>query len=151
MEQIQNNKFEGFAVIELFGHHKVAGYVTTENFGQAALFRVDSPELPEREVTLTQGRYINSTYVPFGSKVKMPAEPGYSKLVGPGAIYAINPCTEETVRQFIEANRKLPLIPLEIAPEMKKLTSGVDEETDDELDEDDEWDERGVLIDPFEK
>jgi hypothetical protein len=43
------SKFEGYAVVEIFGHIKEVGFVTTEYFGAAALFRIDTPELPMRE------------------------------------------------------------------------------------------------------
>lgn len=135
MEQTQN-KFEGWAVIEMFGHQKIAGFVTTESYGQAALFRVDVPELPERETVTRRGEYSSTQYLPAGSKVKRPAEPPYSKLIGPGAVYAINPCTEETVRQYIEANRKLPLIPLEIATEIRRLVAPDGDDASDDYDDD---------------
>lgn len=133
MEQKQNT-FEGWAVVEMFGHQKIAGYVTTENYGQAALFRVDVPELQEREIELTRGEYIDGVYAGAGSKVKRQAEPPYSKLVGPGAVYAINPCTEQTVRQYIEMNRKLPLIALDI--KSRAAIAAASDDTDD--DDDDE-------------
>jgi hypothetical protein len=117
------NKFESWAVVEMFGHQKVAGFVTTEFYGQAALFRVDVPELQEREITLTAPEYINGEYAGIGSKVKRQAEPPYSKLIGPSAVYAINPCTEQTVRQYIEADRKLPLIALDIVPRQAQLAA----------------------------
>lgn len=48
----QQAKFEGWAVVEIMGHQKEIGYVTTQYFGPAGLFRVDRPELPEREFEL---------------------------------------------------------------------------------------------------
>lgn len=131
MDQQQNSHFEGWAVVEMFGHQKVAGYVSTEHYGQAALFRVDSPELPEREFELKRPTYMEGEYVPAGSKVKRPSEPAFSKLVGPGAVYAMNPCTEEVVREFIENNRRLPLIVLS-KPAQAQLPAGMQPEDDEE-------------------
>ena len=51
------NTFEGWAIVELMGHRKEIGYVTTENFGAASLFRVDRPELPTVESILESGEY----------------------------------------------------------------------------------------------
>jgi hypothetical protein len=131
----QQNTFNGWAIVELFGHQKIAGHVTTEYFGQACMFRVDVPELPERETTLSHSTYAaGSTYVPRGSKVKQPLEAGYSRLIGPGAIYAINPATEETVRAFCDENRKMPLIPLDLAGAQKAIAAPDEDEDDDDED-----------------
>lgn len=119
----------------MFGHQKIAGFVTTENFGQACLFRVDVPEIPECEVTIERGAWVNSEYALPGSKVKQQAEPGYSKLIGPGAVYAMNPCTEATVRAYIEANRKLPLIPLDLVK--RQAIAAPDEDDSDRPDSED--------------
>jgi hypothetical protein len=118
------NKFEGWAVVELFGHAKAIGFVTTECYGQAVLFRVDTPELPEREFILdrpavtnswivSDGRVLNAGWTPAGSKVRRAAVPGASRLVGPAAIYSIVPCTEETAREAIDKLIERPLILLE--------------------------------------
>ena len=95
-------KFEGFAVVEMMGHQREIGYVTTEYFGGAALFRVDVPELPEREYELERPEWINGSMVPKGSKVKREAVPGRSRFVAPSALYAMNPCTEEAARKALE-------------------------------------------------
>ena len=49
-----NATFEGWAIVELFGHGKEAGFVKTEYYGSCAMFRVDVPELPEREYPLVR-------------------------------------------------------------------------------------------------
>jgi len=35
----QQAKFEGFALVEIVGHQRVAGFVTTEYFGNVAVFQ----------------------------------------------------------------------------------------------------------------
>lgn len=107
-------------MVELFGHAKAIGYVTTQTYGQAVLFRVDTPELPEREFVLQSPQYTSENgcerrWTPAGSKVRRTASPAASRLVGPGAIYSIVPCTEETARQAIERLIERPLILLELA------------------------------------
>jgi hypothetical protein len=49
MDDVKQSAFEGWAVLEIFGHQTYAGFVTTQTFGQAVLFRVDVPPLAERE------------------------------------------------------------------------------------------------------
>jgi hypothetical protein len=114
----QQAKFEGWAIVEMMGHQREIGFVTTEYFGGAALFRVDTPEIPEREFELTRPEYMNvgSRYaeVPAGSKVKRPALPAKSRLVAPAALYALTPCTEETARKAIEEHQPRALIVLDI-------------------------------------
>jgi hypothetical protein len=114
----QTNKFEGWAVVELFGHAKEIGFVTTQYFGTACLFQIDVPELPERELVLERPEYTDTAdgreWVPAGSKVKRAACPGRSRLVGPSAIYSMSPCTEETAKKAIEEFSPRRLILLEM-------------------------------------
>ncbi|HZR27901.1 MAG TPA: hypothetical protein VFA71_03905 [Terriglobales bacterium] len=113
MEQSQA-KFEGWAVVEMFGHQREIGYVTTEIFGSAVLFRIDTPELPEREFVLESPELIAHQWTPEGTRVKRTSSPARSKLVGPGAIYAITPCTKETALNALESSNRRPLIRLDI-------------------------------------
>ena len=69
MEEPQQSTFTGWAMLELMGHQREIGYVTTEYFGGAALFRVDVPELPEREFSLTAPEYVGADWMAAGSKV----------------------------------------------------------------------------------
>jgi hypothetical protein len=113
--------FEGWAIVEMMGHRKEIGFVTTQAFGAAVLFRVDVPELPEREFTLTRPEYAGNRYCPIGTKVQRKASPARSCLVAPGSLYAMNPCTEEAARAAIEYTTERPLIILELPPEAKPL------------------------------
>lgn len=72
MNEDTKTTFEGWAVIELFGHNQIAGYVTdTPQFG-TSMMRVDVPEVGDN--------------------------PGYTKFFGGGAIYGITPTTKEIAR-----------------------------------------------------
>lgn len=115
--EVKQASFEGYAVLELMGHRKEIGFVTTQAFGQAVLFRVDTPELPEREYVLEVPEYAGGRYCPKGTKVKRPASPARSCLVAPSALYAINPCSEEAAMKVIERSIARPLIILELPPE----------------------------------
>lgn len=109
--------FEGWAIVEMMGHRKEIGYVTTQAYGQAVMFRVDTPELPEREIVLERPDYmpVNGTYetVPAGSRVKREKVPGRSCLVAPGSLYAINPCDEAAAREALERSTHRPLMLIE--------------------------------------
>jgi hypothetical protein len=128
--------FEGWAKVEMMGHRVEIGYVTTQAFGPAVLFRVDTPELPEREFTLTRPEYGNGGWIPAGTKVKRAAIPARSCLVAPGSLYAMNPCSEEVARTAIERNIERPLIVLELpAGVVAEITSGDPDDDDEEFDD----------------
>jgi len=73
-----------WAILELFGHTKLAGHVTEYQFGGTNFIRVDVPET----------RY----------------HPAFSKMLNHGAVYAINPVEEEISRMQAE---RLSVSPLE--------------------------------------
>lgn len=123
--EVKQASFEGWAIVEMMGHRKEIGFVTTQAFGQAVLFRVDSPELPEREYVLDAPAYARPNgsgerWCPTGTKVKRPATSAKSCLVAPSSLYAINPCTEQAAMALIERNVARPLIALEL-PEQAAL------------------------------
>jgi len=145
----EQSKFEGWAVVEIFGHQRYAGYVTTQAFGQAVMFRVDVPPLDERERVTKHYEYVEGHNVPPGSTVKEAAIPGYSKLFGVGSIYAITPCDEAAGMKALAAmqTRRLQLVTLaqERALEDGRILDEADPgqpyEGDDEDDDRDDGDE----------
>lgn len=138
MTEPKQAAFEGWAIVEIFGHQKAIGFVTTEAYGSAVLFRVDTPELPEREYALTRPQYCTPDptdlslreWTPAGAKVKRLAAGASSQLLGPGSIYRLIPCTEQAARKAIEELISPPLILLELPPkaEPPKVTWPEDEE-----------------------
>jgi hypothetical protein len=106
----QSTVFNTWAIVEVMGHKRFAGFVTEQSFGIAALIRVDVPETeqPAREGWVN-GRWGNH---PARTTAR------YSKLIGVGSIYCITPCTEEVARKVatvIEAdNDPIPVaLPVE--------------------------------------
>lgn len=77
------NKFELTAIVELFGHSRIAGHVTEQNIGGASFVRVDVPETKN--------------------------EPKFTRLFNPAAIYAINPVSEETMLIMVEKIESKPI------------------------------------------
>jgi hypothetical protein len=88
-------KFELNAVVELFGHTKMAGKVTEQNIGVATFIRVDVPETTQ--------------------------QPKFTRLLNPSAIYAINPVTEEVMNQMAEMITSKPIDSWDIKEMQKKL------------------------------
>src|SRR5690606_29140824 len=103
--EVEQAKFDGWAIVDVLGHQRYIGYVTTQAFGAAVLFRIDVPELVERERTTARPGYVGNDYVPAGTRVKEAAVPGYTKLVGAGSIYTITPCTKEAADAALEQSQ----------------------------------------------
>jgi hypothetical protein len=70
-----SEKFDHFAIVELFGHQIIAGKVSEQVIGGQGFVRVDMPTVDGQE--------------------------GFTKFYGAGAIYAITPCNEETMQAAV--------------------------------------------------
>jgi hypothetical protein len=122
----QSQSFNTWAIVEVMGHRRYAGYVTEQTFGVATLIRVDVPETDQPERHTWQGT----------TPARKTAS--YSKLVGVSSIYCITPCTEEVARKVaavIEAdNDPIPVtIPAERQLPASTSNSGP---TEDDFDDD---------------
>lgn len=80
---MENQKFEAFALVELFGHQRMAGKVTEQTIGGGSFVRVDVPETHR--------------------------QPAFTRLLNPSAIYAINPITEEVMMAMARNLQKSPI------------------------------------------
>ena len=89
------NKLELNAVVELFGHNRMAGKVTEQSIGVATFIRIDVPETSQ--------------------------QPKFTRLVNPSAIYAINPVTEEVMLQMAEMITSKPIESWDIQTMQRKL------------------------------
>lgn len=107
----QTPTFDTFAIIELFGHARIAGRVSEQVIAGAGMLRVDVPELPETKYH--------------------PAQPAYTRFFGSGAIYSITPVDEVIANQVAQ---QLRVKPVNVYFEMPQLRSG---NQDDDHDEDD--------------
>lgn len=70
--------FTGWAIVELFGHKRMAGHVGEQQVAGGSLVRIDVPATPADH---------------------RPATEAYTKLVGLAAVYGITPVTEEVARR----------------------------------------------------
>jgi hypothetical protein len=78
--QQEREQLSNWALVELFGHQRIVGYVSEQTFGTGVLFRVEVPDL------LKDG------------KVK---RRGFTRYFGLSAIYSITPCDENMVRSLL--------------------------------------------------
>lgn len=133
MTEEQSN-FSGWAIVDVMGKQRYVGYVRTESYGAASLFRVDVPELPAREFVLEHPEYVGHTYAPKGTRVQREASPGYTKLIGVGSIYMISPCSEAAAMKAVELNQRAPMKVIELAPDGRSLPSPEDDSDQEEDD-----------------
>jgi hypothetical protein len=117
MSEDKQAQFNGWARVEVMGHQSHIGFVRTEAYGQAVLFRIDTPELPEREFVLEEPAYVDGRWTPEGAKVRRAASDGVSVLVGAGSIYRIVPCTEEAALKAIESAVRAELKLVSVPPD----------------------------------
>lgn len=83
MELTEGTDLKFWAIVELMGHQRMAGYLTTQSIGSAAMIRVDVPDTD--------------------------AGSGFTRYVNPSAVYAINPCDEPTARLAAASFRPQPV------------------------------------------
>ena len=114
----EQEKFDSWAVVELFGHQQVAGRVTEASIGGCSFLRVDVPDQP---AVRARGYYASAEAIP-----------AYTRYFGQGAIYALNPCTEAAARNVATRIRATPAIPYD--PPMSVQASLPDHTNDDPAD-----------------
>lgn len=124
MDELKQAQFNGWARLEVMGHQTHIGFVRTEAYGQAVMFRIDTPERAEREYILEEPAYVEGRWTPAGTKVLRAASPGLSVLVGAGSIYRIVPCSEAAALRAIESSQRAELKLIELPPE-KALAAAV--------------------------
>lgn len=73
-------ELKSWALVELFGHQRIVGYLSQQTFGTGVLFRVDVPDL------MKDGKVTRR---------------GFTRYFGLSAIYSITPCDEDTVRRML--------------------------------------------------
>lgn len=87
-------KFDVWALIELFGHSRISGRVTERNLGGAAFLQVDVPETAKN--------------------------PAFTRILNPSAIYAINPIDEQTARNYASRLDAAPIKSWDVQEFMEK-------------------------------
>lgn len=98
---------ESWALVEIFGHDKLAGLVTTRKFGTEMMFQIDVPK-------------------PDGEGF------AYSRLLSPKAVFAIQPTNEDWCRRWAKAASEYDRSPLPYIPEPAKLAPAEEPGDDDE-------------------
>lgn len=109
----QGATFEGWAILELMGHRKLAGRVSEAVIGGGSFIRIDVPG--ENADVATQ-------------------------FYAPGAVYCITPCTEDLARRTAAGCRPAPVTEYDLPPRPRLRAAsvpGCDDIPDDDEDEED--------------
>lgn len=126
MEETTQNHFEGWAVLEIMGHNKFSGYVTTVVYGSTAFFRIDVPEVPKRERKTPYDSFIQDVRVPGGSVVTEAPVQAFTKIFGAGSIYCLTPCTEKFARKAAERDAGSRPVSVVSMPSIAQIDAGLD-------------------------
>lgn len=86
----ENEKFDCWCIVNLFGHQRIAGRVTEQQIGGQAFVRVDVPAVGEK--------------LPF------------TRMFGAGAIYSIDPVSEAVCRGAAATIRAEPVSVYDMPP-----------------------------------
>jgi len=78
--------FEQWAIVELMGHRRLAGFVTEQEIAGASFIRLDVPGPPHPEDDEDDGPAV---------ALKGGFEGGTTQFYGPQAIYCLTPTTQE--------------------------------------------------------
>jgi len=90
-------KFEGWMIVELFGHNVVAGLVSEQSIGGAAFIRVDVPEVGDAA--------------------------GFTKYFNGSAIYAMTPTDQATATEAAARMAVRPVTPW-VVPDTRRQLPG---------------------------
>jgi hypothetical protein len=109
------NAFREWAILELFGHQRMGGYVTPASWPEGFI-RIDIPG--------ESGDFTDT------------------HLFNPKATYGIRPTTQEVATAFARHNRPQPVHPWELPPARPVVAEDPDDQGDDdgaEIAETDPW------------
>jgi hypothetical protein len=87
-------KFEAWAILEIMGHVKLAGFVSEQTIAGSAFIRID---------------------VPASGSVE-----GFTRFFGSSSVYSLSPVTEETARDVAGRMRSTPINEYDISEQLKE-------------------------------
>jgi hypothetical protein len=82
-------ELKSWALVELFGHQRIVGFLSQQTFGSGVLFRVDVPDL---------------------LKDKKVVRKAFTRYFGISAIYSITPVDENIVRALLPSIDGTPAV-----------------------------------------
>jgi hypothetical protein len=101
-----NAPADQFAIVELFGHARIAGRISEQTIGGQSFVRIDVPEVRYESHDGSIGGTIAA----------------HTRSFGAGAIYSINWCDEATARLAAQAIKHRPVEPYTVRDALRDMT-----------------------------
>lgn len=111
---MNEEKQELWAIIELFGHARIAGRVSEQTIGGQSFVRVDVPEV---RWCIQDGYRNNEATSPTEHVIA-----AHTRSFGAGAIYAINWCDERAARLAAQSIRDQPIDPYSLKQALASMS-----------------------------
>ena len=103
----EQETFEGWAILELMGHRRLAGYVREVELAGHGVLRL---EVPKHELQDT------GTCARADAGEGAPADVEATQFYSPAALYCLTPTTEEIARALAARSRPQPVQQWELPP-----------------------------------
>lgn len=111
----QAEQWEGWAIVELFGHRKLGGHVSTEVIGGGEFLRLDIPG-------------PRSASSPHPIQDDEPEQWHATQFYGPKAVYCITPVEESVARRYAATMQPRPVARYELPPAEPDDSDGDDDD-----------------------
>jgi hypothetical protein len=128
-QQDDPGKLETWAIVEVMGHNRFAGFVQQVPMGGAAMIRIDVPAIPDHEEEYDEWSGTVSAGMKK-KKRKVQGSPAFTKFLGVSSIFAITPCSKEVAITAVKQFRSAPVMILEM-PARRMLSGPRGEEFDE--------------------
>jgi hypothetical protein len=103
-----------WAIVELFGHQRIAGQISEQAFGGGAMVRVDVPQ-----ITVTETAYVDDESAQVTRTI-----PAHTRSFGTASIYSINWCDEVAATLAARTIKHEPLRPYSLRAAMAGMPEG---------------------------
>lgn len=97
-----SDRFESWAIVELFGHQKIAGCVAEQQIAGTVMLRVDVPGIAEQA--------------------------GFTRFYGGSAVYSITPTDEATARAAVDVLRARPITVYGVVAPERQIEAGLEDD-----------------------
>lgn len=97
--------FEGWAILELMGHRKLAGFLSEQAIGGASFVRIDVPKAPPNPSLDLRA---------LGDAERAAEAWAVTQFYAPSAVYCITPTTEDLARKVAAGAQPTPVTRYEL-------------------------------------
>lgn len=114
---MSKDPFEGWCILELLGHRRLAGFVTEHEIAGQSFLRLDIAGPPHPEDDEGHGPAV---------ALKDPFEGGVTQFYSPSAVYCITPTTQDIAVTIGRRSQPAPVHRFELEPPVRRDPDEVD-------------------------